>query len=656
MRLEVLESRFTPAAVFTYTDTDGDLVTVTTSKGTKADLSAILHFGPAGPSIHPQLQAIDFSANAAVFAGTDLTVTARRTDAGGDGLANVGYIDASNSNGGSDLNLGLIRIRGDLGRIDAGSPLTAGPVAVRGLTVQSIGQFGLATQEAGGNLVSNLSGALGSLKVAGDICGAFINGIGFDAARIGSVTIGGSLLGGPGSFSGLINCTGPIGPVVIGGSIVGDGPASGRVGSSVLVASVTIGGSLVGGTGAQSGVLFSGGNLGPVRIGGDLRGDTGAEAGKIMVAGDLAKLTIVGSLIGGLGSYSTFDQDLHGQVAVVGNLGPVRIGHDLLGGQGDDSGEIKVGGRLSGLTIGGSLRGGAGGFSGTISGDIGRVAIGGDLAAGDGVGSGSIVAAGSMAGVTIGGSIVGAPSPFSGVITAEHRIGPIRIEGDIRGGSASSAAVGVSSGLLAAERIDSLFVGGSIIAGTASGGGPVVDSGSVHVDEIGPIVVKGSLVGNSGKHVVITASLSIQSLTVGGRVEMSDILAGYDWFGAPEAINADAQIGPVVVGDWIASSLVAGASPGGNDHFGDDDDRILSGLSVNDDPDIVSRITSIVIRGTAMGTTGVSADHFGFVAQRIGSFRIGNTVLPLTPGAGNDFNGLAVGITGDLRIREVLPD
>src|SRR5262245_49144819 len=209
MRLERLESRFTPAAVFTYTDTDGDHVTVTTSKGTSDDLAPILTFSSSIPDKRRQLECIDFSASAAVFAGTDLTVTAQRSNALGDGRANVGYIDATNSNGGTDLSLGFIRINGDLGRIDAG----AGGLAIRGLTVQSMGQFDLTTQTPSGNLISNLSGALGYLKVGGNIKEAFINVLGFEAARIGPVTVGGSLLGGSGFLSGGIFCSGPIGPV-----------------------------------------------------------------------------------------------------------------------------------------------------------------------------------------------------------------------------------------------------------------------------------------------------------------------------------------------------------------------------------------------------------------------------------------------------------
>src|SRR5262245_38936665 len=126
MHLELLESRLTPTAFFTYTDVDGDPVTVTTSRGTNADLAAILVFSEkAGPR---QLQTIDFAARSAVFAGTDLTVTTTgKPIPGGNSSANVGYIHAT----GTDL--GAIRIRGDLGRIDAGDAVRTTP-AVAGLT------------------------------------------------------------------------------------------------------------------------------------------------------------------------------------------------------------------------------------------------------------------------------------------------------------------------------------------------------------------------------------------------------------------------------------------------------------------------------------------------------------------------------------------
>ena len=214
MNIEPLESRIAPAAVFKFTDVDGDAVTIATSKGVNADLAAIVTVVDEG--LGKELQRIDFSLSAAVFAGTNLTVTAKRTAAGGDGLANVGFIDASATDGGTALDLGTITIRGDLGRIEAGDASTGTP-AVKGLNVQSMGEFGVSTQQAGGLRESNLNGALGSLKMVGNLRESFLSvGGGLDG-KIGSLTIGGSLIGGSASDGGRIFSSGAIGAVKVGG-------------------------------------------------------------------------------------------------------------------------------------------------------------------------------------------------------------------------------------------------------------------------------------------------------------------------------------------------------------------------------------------------------------------------------------------------------
>src|SRR4030095_11412144 len=107
------------------------------------------------------------------------------------GLANVGYI-----NGGMN-DFGSIVVKGDLGRIDAGSNM-ADTFAIKSLSVRSMGRFGLDTQAAGGSLQSNIHDTLGTLKIAGDMEASI------DATRIGSVVIGGSLLGGAGFATGSL--------------------------------------------------------------------------------------------------------------------------------------------------------------------------------------------------------------------------------------------------------------------------------------------------------------------------------------------------------------------------------------------------------------------------------------------------------------------
>ncbi len=497
MNIEPLESRIAPAAVFKFTDVDGDAVTIATSKGTNADLAAIVTVVDEG--LGKEAWRIDFSLNATVFAGTNVTVTAKRTAAGGDGLANVGYIDASTDGGGTALDLGTITIRGDLGQIDAGDASTGTP-AVKGLNVQSMGEFGVSTQQAGGSLSSNLNGALGSLKMVGSM-------------RESYLAVGGGL--------------------------------DGKIGS------ITIGGSLIGGSDGDGGRIFSTGAIGSVKVGGDIAGGSSASSGQIGTNSSIASLTVGGSLLGGTGGNS-------GEISAVGAIGPVKIGGDIKGADAD------------------------------------------------------------------GGSIA-------------------------------------YSGRILGQRLASLTVGGSIISGGESGGFSVFQSGVIQVaDDIGAIIVKGSIIGNSANPVLITArgqavqgttsDVAIKSLTVTGRVEFADILAGYDF--NLLAVNADAQTGAVVAGDWIASNLIAGvqddATAARNDFFGEGDDQKIAGGSAT----IASKIASITIKGTARGTVG-GTDHFGFVAQEIGSFKVGGAAFPLTPRTANDLNGLLVGATGDLRVREV---
>lgn len=550
MNIEPLESRIAPAALFKFIDVDGDAVTLTTSKGTNADLAAIVTVVDEG--IGKELQRIDFSLNASVFAGTNLTITAKRTAAGGDGLVNVGFIDASDTAGGTALDLGTISIRGDLGRIEAGDAST-GTTALKGLSVQSMGEFGVTTQQAGGDLTSKINGALGSLKVAGNIRDAFV------------VTLGG--------------LDGKVGPITVGGSIIAGG--------------------------------FSiAGPMGLVKIGGNLEGGGVSGSGIIIALNTLAGVTIGGSILGGSGGLEA------GEIISVGAMGPVKIGGNIVGGEGARSGRVVSEASIASITVGGSLLGGLGGDSGQID-------------------------------------VAGA-------------VGSIKIGGNIEGGVHSGTGSRQDIGFIGAGRIGNLFVGGSIIAGINNGPGTLFYSGAVRVtDDIGSIVVKGSLIGNSTNPVLITArgqatpgataDVAIKSLTIGGRVELTDILAGYAAISPPFATNADAQIGAVVVGgDWIASNLIAGVQDDGgpqrNVFFGDGDDQKITGGT--DTTARISKIASITIKGTARGTLG-AGDHFGFVAQQIGSFKIGTTAFPLTVGSANDLAGLPVGITGDLRVREV---
>jgi hypothetical protein len=336
--IEPLESRIAPAVVVlnpttaTYTDVDGDIVTIKVSLGTLATGL----FATTAVGLGDQLQAINLSNGG--FDGTNLTLSVKQR-ATGDGLANVGYINSTTQD------LGKVTIKGDLGRIDAGDATTATP-GVKSLNVRSMGRFGTATQAASGNLESDIVGALGVLKVKGDIAGAFIAVTGNADSRIGAVTIGGSLIGGSDQLSGAISCVGRMGPVKIGHDVrAGSGQFSGLISSSFgKLTGVTIGGSLIGGSGSFSG-LITARDIGLVKIGHDLRGGSDGDSGFIQADGKLTGVTIGGSLI-------------DGRIFSTGDMGLVKIGHDIVGGSTPSptrSGYIESLGRIAGVTIGGSI-------------------------------------------------------------------------------------------------------------------------------------------------------------------------------------------------------------------------------------------------------------------------------------------------------------
>ena len=148
-------------------------------------------------------------------AGTAVTVTAVRNPTnGGDGFAAVGQVNAPN------IDLGAVTIDGDLGRILAGDAITT-TSGLKGLTVQSMGRFGLSTGAPDLNTV--VQGKLDFLKVKADVREAWVRPRRGTDGRIGSVFVGGSLVGGAGDDTGRISATGDVGFVTVGGDLVGAG-------------------------------------------------------------------------------------------------------------------------------------------------------------------------------------------------------------------------------------------------------------------------------------------------------------------------------------------------------------------------------------------------------------------------------------------------
>jgi hypothetical protein len=682
--IEPLEARIAPATltgrVLTYTDTDGDNVTVTFSKGTLTATNFTFDnaFATAGGQ---QLQLIDLGGSKS-FQGVNLTVSVVQN--GGDGLVNLGTLNASG------VDLGKVTIAGDLSRIVAGDA-NVKTAAVKSLSVNTFGAAGTATQGTGANMESDIIGKLGALNVTGDFSNMFLYVSGGMSAKnakfagIGSVTIGGDLVGGSADGSGYIDCTGSLGKLQITGDLTGgSGEGSGKVRCDGNLGTTTVG-SITGGQGIDSGKIRVYGTAQKITVNGDITGgdvillaSDGAEAGiievtksvksivisgnivginsyysglelhasvgsisvqsilggaadydgSIIVEGNLGKLTVTGGLSGGGGVYS-------GSVEVQGNLGKVSVAAYALGGEGTYSGSFYSGGKIGTFTMSGALLGGTGVNSGAVEGfkGIASITVGG-ISGDDGFGSGQIHCdSGSLQFAHITGSIAGGDgSSSSGALYSDGKIGTVIIDGSLSGGDAiQSGSIYANSGLT------KVTIGGSIESGSGSSSGSVDTNG-----KLGSLSVGVDISGTASDPVKIAAVKGIGNVTVTGNVEQAQLLAGYSIFGE----NQNASIGTVKIGgNLTATSIVAGMSSGLDGLFGTADDTAIdfgSGAQV-------STIAKIIIGGTADGTAA-SGDHFGIEAQWVKSISIGGSKLALKNGKHNDF--VAIGTNGDFNLTE----
>lgn len=600
---EPLEARIAPATLtgrtLSYTDIDGDQVKITFTLGTYAETDFTFdtaNFGDPGPQ---QLQSLNFSGDT----DKDKTSIAMKVTrvAGGDGQAHIGWIDAT------DIDLGTVSILGDLGRINAGDDAleTAG---VKALKVASMGVFGADTQGGAGSVTSNVVGSLGSLTVKGHIFRAE-----FNADSFGKITVGGSLFGGSVDYSGQLYSRGAIGDVTIKGDIFGSsGSQSAQVSAAGEIGKVVVGGSIIGGSGGDpgerfygSGMIISGrtapGDITSITIGGRVEGGTGFGSGSIVVGrsnpGDVGAITIQGSLVGSFGDQS-------GSIWVDGTTKSLSIGGSILAetghydadsdGTGDPQGQVYIQENLGSLTVKGDLKGGTGHSAARVfvEGSIGPVKIGGSLIAGTG--------------------------EYQAMVSSEKSIGAVTIGRDIDGRLGTTAP----SGITAFDNIASVTINGSVFEGRLNAN-----------DQLGAVTIKGSVFDTKitarGQMVPgATTDLAIKSIKIGGSIYRSQILGGYDSIQISPMSNGDAQIGAVTVGgDWVATDLVSGVQLTGT-FYGDGDD-----LALTSNPGLFSRIASVTIKGTLLGTDTTinnNADHFGFEAQEIGAFSVGGQKIKLT--------------------------
>jgi hypothetical protein len=643
--IEILEGRIAPAAVFTFTDIDGDTVKITSSKGTVADLQAALNPLPVDSTTPTQILSLNLGA---VFKGADISIVAgaSTTDAA---FVNIGFINAAG------IDLGKVTVDGDLNRIVAGdgNSKTAG---LRALTVNSFGKFDVTPGDQAGEFDSKITGALPSLRVVGDMQGAFIKVIGSDSetaqnpvtdrdGKIGKVFIGGSLIGTARENGGAIYATGDIGKIDVIGNITGFTGANARVAdgqdhnASIIsdggLGVITIGGNLTGGDGDFTGHITSGAGIKAFSVK-NLIGGYGEESGVVGSSSSLGKVTIAESVIGSDGYRS-------GSILSQANMQAVSVGLKLEGGGGESSGWIAAGGTLTSVTIGKNLPaesdaviGGGGEFSGSVGarGSVGAVQVFGNLVGGYGPSSGQVVSQGTIKSVTIEGDLVGGDDFESGAIGSLRGLGPILIKGSIIAGS------GERSGLITTQKAfyregDTFFaapIASVTVLGSIDGGGQIPDvfqdgpvalanssagpfaAGIIASGNLGPVLVRGSVTGGDGySSGRISATGEMKSVTIEGS------LSGGDGNGSG-TITSSGALGPVSIGEKTLGNVEGG--------FGDFSGVIFSGV----------KIAKVTIGGNLFGGYGYSSgvietSNESSNGADIGAIFIGGSIVGGSDGA-----------------------
>jgi hypothetical protein len=286
----------------TFTDVDGDRVTIKVSKGTLQveDFTIV----PSG--VGAQLALVDFSGEAE-FAGANLSITAK--SAVGAAAVDVGYINASG------VDLGAVLIQGDLGRIDAGNGADR-KSGLLSLSADSIGKRGLQSQLPGGSMQSDIAGSLQTLSLSGGMHGSNLSVRG----NIGSILIHGRVSGSS------IRSDGKIAAINIAGDFAGDAANAAVISARGMLDPVTAGEALairsfrIGGSVDHALIL-----AGYDRTGAAVNPD--AAIGGIVVAGDWSASSLAaGTKAGADGQFGTDDDALiSGDNPLVAKIASIRI-------------------------------------------------------------------------------------------------------------------------------------------------------------------------------------------------------------------------------------------------------------------------------------------------------------------------------------------
>jgi hypothetical protein len=682
--VEPLEDRVAPATlisthIVTYTDIDGDLVTIHSSKPlfVKANVNSILTFSTGtvvttGTDTTPQqLQLINLTAvDSKIVTGDNISVTATKAPGGhGDGLANVGFIE-------SNVALGNVQVQGDLGRITAGS-VGAGSknyIGLKSLTVNSIGAEGTTTQGTGGSLLTSIYGGIGSITIQTNLdgtqgsAGAQISAVSNTAsavnnANIGSIKIGGSILGGSHSLDGSITAAGNVNSIVIGGDLqggAGQNSASLQIGGKIGSLSVDniIGYTAVGdttGLGAGSASIITGtqittAGIGSITVTGNVVGGDGLGSAFIgenspgnspFVKSPFGKVKIGGALTGGTGDYSA-------QISA-NSFGSISIGAGIAGSSGVNSGSITSVNGIASLTIGANsttgdaIKGGTANNAGSVvaatnpsnAAVIGTAVIHGDItgdasAANTVTGTGQISTSASIGTLTLNGSLIGSTAPGSGSIMSTEAISSVSISGQVLGGgsvvtsgtgaSETATVTGTDSGrVVASGAIGKISVGKGIT------GGDGASSGQISAGSIGTLTVGGQILGAGTSYTVGTSPTPKTSGTDSGTVVTTGNLGS-------------ATIGQGIVGGIGTGSGAIDVGTGYGAHLSSlniTTDGIMGGAGTNSGQvNVGGTVGSVNLHGAAI-TASTGAGSGALIAtDSISTVSLGSLVIVSGAGTG----------------------
>ena len=331
----------------TFTDVDGDLVTVKTTAGTfdTTNFRVFLEFGAVTGG--GRFSMLDLSDEE--FDGANITITANRSvTLGGDGLVNLGFLDATG------VDLGVFSLKGDLGRVKLGDGTGASATS---FTVSSMGVYGMSTQVGVPNsTVSHVTGELPLLTISGDVAGITLN-----ASSLGTAKITGNVEGAtfqiigevgsivPGATSGTYKVLGGIkingdvehSNLEVGGNVSTlsiDGTVRycylksngfGSIATGATTGSVKINGGISITGSLLNSSIRTDGDLAKLGVGRRLDGSTVSARGTDAPADDVAAQTIGAITVGGRVSHSSIlaGYDTEGS-AVNANvhIGKVKVG------------------------------------------------------------------------------------------------------------------------------------------------------------------------------------------------------------------------------------------------------------------------------------------------------------------------------------------